>query len=202
MSSEYVLPTKIFLMELRKKLRLVDFSKRILEKKRDSLQSVIRKTMDEVKGVLDFLEKELIELIRYIISTSFVYGEAIRTYALAQTEKISIRVEFRSEKGIMIPYFEVVRIPEVSNRFPEGIRAMAKRLISSLSDIMKLVAIFLKIELLLRELEVTNRIVNTLDRVLIPKLKEKIAYVTSMLSEFFISELSSLRVLISSMEEG
>ncbi len=202
MSSEYVLPTKIFLLELRKKLRLVDFSKRILEKKRDSLQSAIKKTIEEMKEVILFLKRELIELMKFVLATAIVYGRSLRIYALIQKGKLKISVRYISERGILVPVFEVEEFPELKDRFPEGIRALAKKLKLSIPDILRLASIFVKIELLLRELEVTNRIVNTLDKVVIPSLKEKISYVLSMLSEFFIAELSSLRVLITGVGEG
>jgi len=65
---------------------------------------------------------------------------------------------------------------------------------------LKLVEILVELEILLREIEVANRIVNTLEKVVIPTLEEKISYINVMLSEMMISELSSLRVVISQVE--
>lgn len=200
MSSEYVLPTKIFLLELRKKLKLITFAKKILEKKRDSLQSAINKTMEEMKGVIVFLKRKLLELLKYIASTYLTYGDSIRNYALAQKDRLILNVQYISERGIIIPVLMVDKTPEIRDKYPEGVRALAKEMEKNLPDMLKLVGIFLRLEILLRELEVTNRIVNMLDKILIPSIKEKISYILSMLSEFFISELSSLRVLLSHME--
>jgi len=188
-------------MELRKKLKLVEFSKRILEKKRDSLQSAIKTAMETMREVIKFLKRSLIELFEYAISVAISYGPRMRTYALAQRERLEIVVHWIAERGIVVPVLEVVKKPRIPDSFPEGIRDLANRVLSSLGDIMKLSGILLKLEVLLRELEVTNRIVNTLDKVIIPDLKEKVSYITTMLSEFFISELSSLRVLLSGSAE-
>ncbi|MEX0568423.1 MAG: V-type ATP synthase subunit D [Candidatus Njordarchaeota archaeon] len=200
MSSEYVLPTKIFLMELRKKLSLVNFSKKILEKKRDSLQSAINKTMEEMKEVIVFLKRKLVDLLEYIVSVHLIYGDSVRRYALAQREKLVLNVQYVSERGIIIPVLTIGKTPKIKDNYPEGVRALAREMEKNLPDMLKLVGIFLRLEILLRELEITNRIVNTLDKILIPNIKEKISYILSMLSEFFISELSSLRVLLSQME--
>ena len=202
MASEgYVLPTKIYLMELRKKLKLVEFSKRILEKKRDSLQSTIKRTMDEAREVVMFLKKELIEMIKFIMVIYLMYEKEIKAYALAQKERLGVEVDYMAERGIIVPYFSITERPKIESGLPEGVRSIMRRLNDALPDLMKLASIFLKIELLLRELEVTNRIVNTLDKVIIPDIRDKISYITSMLSEFFISELSSLRVITSEGED-
>jgi len=188
-------------MELRKKLKLVEFSKRILEKKRDSLQSTIKRTMDEAREVVMFLKKELIEMIKFIMVIYLMYEKEIKAYALAQKERLGVEVDYMAERGIIVPYFSITERPKIESGLPEGVRSIMRRLNDALPDLMKLASIFLKIELLLRELEVTNRIVNTLDKVIIPDIRDKISYITSMLSEFFISELSSLRVITSEGED-
>jgi len=200
MSSEYVFPTKIFLMELKNKLQLTKFAKQILERKRDSLREALRSTMRSLIDVIIFLKRELIEILKFALATHVKYKEVIDAHALTSIRKAEIEVVEIAKGGIVVPKFRLKEVPVPKDGFPEGVRALVSRIIEGMHNILKLVELFVEFEMLLREIEITSRITNTLEKVIIPSLQEKIDYINMALSEIMISELSSLRAVISQLE--
>jgi len=200
LGSEYVLPTKINLIELKNKYKLIRFAKRILERKRDFLREAVKSAILSLIDVILFLREELLEFLEFSYATYIKYKEVMNAYALLSTEKIKVLIKPVAKGGVSVPEFEIVEGRADKKAYPEGVRAIIEKFRESLPDMLKLVEILVELEILLREIEVANRIVNTLEKVVIPTLEEKISYINVMLSEMMISELSSLRVVISQVE--
>ena len=202
MSSEYVLPTKIYLMELKTKLSTIKFAKKILERKRDSLREAIKKAISNISEVIKFLKKSLLTILTELLLAADQYRAPLDAYSNLQADKLLISVTFVPEGGVLLPKLKLYSAPNIKDRLPEGLRALFAKFIENLDLILEVSEILASLELLLREIEITNRIVNTLEKVVIPDLEEKISYISSTLSEFMISELTSLRAVISTVEKS
>lgn len=202
MGSGYVLPTKIYLMELKTKLSTIKFAKKILERKRDSLREAIKKAISNLSEVIKFLKANLLNIITELLLAANQYKMELSIYSKLQSDKLIIDVIFIPEGGVLLPKLRLDSAPNIRNKLPEGLRALFTRFIENLDVILEVSEILVSLELLLREIEITNRIVNTLEKVVIPDLEEKIGYISNTLSEFMISELTSLRAVINAVKEG
>ncbi|MCR8455113.1 MAG: V-type ATP synthase subunit D [Candidatus Korarchaeota archaeon] len=196
MSIGHVTPTKLALIELKEKLRLMRSAKRILEQKRDSLREALKSSIVLLVDIISFLKRNILEILELLYANLIKYEEAVRAYEPIAKERIEVEVIWISKGGYYAPEFRIANIPPIVE-YPEGLRAIASKFYEELPNILKLVSSLTELLILLREIEITNRIVNTLEKVSIPSLEERIKYINMMLSEMLLSELSSLRVLFS-----
>lgn len=199
MSTGYTTPTKMALMELREKLRLMRFAKQILEQKRDSLREVLKSSINLLVDVISFIKRGLLESIEFFYASFVKYRHVIDVYQTLARDKIEVDVKLVSKGGYCAPEFRINRRPSMVE-YPEGIRAMVRKFQEILPDLLKLASILTEFLILLHEIEVTNRIVNTLEKIAIPTLEERVRYIRMMLSEMQISELSALRAIF--IEKG
>ncbi|MCR8487768.1 MAG: hypothetical protein NDP22_05125 [Crenarchaeota archaeon] len=196
MSIGHVTPTKLALIELKEKLRLMRSAKRILEQKRDSLREALKSSIVLLVDIISFLKRNILEILELLYANLIKYEEAVRAYEPIAKGRIEVEVIWISKGGYYAPEFRIANIPSTVE-YPEGLRAIASKFYEELPNILKLVSSLTELLILLREIEITNRIVNTLEKVSIPSLEERIKYINMMLSEMLLSELSSLRVLFS-----
>lgn len=87
----------------------------------------------------------------------------------------------------------ILEEPEVSNRLDPLLMSVVGDLKELMRDLIRITELETKIEVIARDLERTNRIVNALERIIIPELKETMRYIEDMLEEEALEEFTRIK---------
>jgi V/A-type H+-transporting ATPase subunit D len=182
------LPTKINLIRLRREYATIKRIRRVLEEKRDVLLHYIRSVADDYNKY----QKEVYGTLEDMY-TSFYRGEAAegpqRTWAFASSVKESLRVK----AGVTViftvraPVFQLLPSTIATPAIPPG---ASPDLVESfimlreeLPAILRLVQYEETIRRLIEELRRTQRLINSLDYVVIPSYEKAIKFISMVLDE-------------------
>lgn len=184
---EGVKPTRMELLQIRKRKALAMKGHKLLSEKRDALISsffdIIRKRREERKE----MEKELREAFKALIMAEMMLGEEkVRQLANKFSKERRIKVGKRNVMGINMPKFEIEEgesleystISTVS-KFDEAIEKARK----ALEKIVQIAEIEGSLQMLSKEIEKTKRRVNALEYIFIPRLLATISYIERQLEE-------------------
>ncbi len=181
-------PTRIELIRLRKRLKIVQQGWKLLKKKRDGLMREFLKVMKEIKKERERIEKELIFAFKYFIfvRASLRNKEIEEIFSVSQ-KRIFLEIKKKNIMGVETPIFELYKEGDFLNYSPISTPVnldlgMAK-ISSLLEDLIKLAELQKTASFLAEELEKTRRRVNALEYVHLPQLKKAIKYISSKLEE-------------------
>ncbi|KAI5179851.1 V-type H+-transporting ATPase subunit D [Nematocida sp. AWRm80] len=181
-----VFPTRMSLMHLQQKHKAAEKGKSLIKKKADAIQMKHKEIAGELYAKKQELDK-LMENAYFLLTKAEFYGGDMRL-AKQQARKmpLSVRIELESVAGMSIP---VYRIPEtVEPMYFVGssgklISECRMQFIACLSLMVEIASKQVSFTLLDQMLLATNRRVNALEHMLIPKLENTIAYIQSELDE-------------------
>ncbi|MEM2114180.1 MAG: V-type ATP synthase subunit D, partial [Candidatus Caldarchaeum sp.] len=182
------LPTKLELIRARRSLQVAKSIYRILEDKRDVL---VRRLNDLVEVAETEREKMEQPLRRAYMSLFKAYAEmgSVKVEAIAATTPPSIEVKV-SEKtilGIRIPTLEIAstKIPlnygllDTASSFDEAVRNF-REIIATLCKVAEIENTIFR---LAEELKKTQRLLNALEHLIIPRYQEAIKFISASLEE-------------------
>ncbi len=187
---EGVKPTRMALLEIRKKLSLAEKGHKLLEEKRDALVEKFFKIIDKRKELHKEVNEDLKHAFEALIQAEMVLGED-RVEELSElTEDIGeINLEKDNIMGVKIPKVDTSNLKkdlsfkygflETSAKFDDAQKEF-KDLILKLADLADLES---SVQALSSEIEKTKRRVNVLENNLIPKLKSTRRYIEMQLEE-------------------
>ena len=187
---EGVSPTRMDLLDIRKKLVLADKGHKLLEEKRDALVEKFFGIIHKRNELVTQLNSEFSKAFSSLIQAQMILGEKKVDEISHVTPDIgSIDFETDNIMGVKIPKMNVEQIKqeiEPSYSFIETCSKLDdaqqefKDLLKKLIDLADLEG---SIKSLAVEIEKTKRRVNVLENNLIPKLKSTIKYIEMQLEE-------------------
>jgi V/A-type H+-transporting ATPase subunit D len=177
------------LLRLREEIEFTERGKELLKLKRDHLAAETNKLLTKIASRKTFeqLLMDAYETLRAAY-TSLGYWE-LQSQAFT-IEPLKIRTITRSVIGVPVPEVILDRQPTVNSIATPAAYAAAKKLNKLIGELLSIAEAEAKIESIAQELMLTNRRVNALERVLIPKMLETMRYIErklddEMLEEFF-----------------
>ena len=187
-----IIPTRMELTRLKKKLATAMKGHKLLKDKRDEL---MREFLDLVRVNMD-LRKAVEEGIRsantnFVIAKAGMSEETLRTALMAPKQEVYLSQDVKNVMSVNIPVLDFkTRTADENDIYSYGFAFTSADLdgaVKSLSDIfpkmLKLAECEKSCQLMAAEIEKTRRRVNALEHVIIPETQEAIKYISMKLDE-------------------
>ena len=185
--------TKGFLLDFKRRLDFIRDAHQLLEMKRDQLIRELRSSIDELKVVRGKVEKELEELESEVAFFHVAHGSQELLTAPTLEERLEVEVLPRSVIGVSVPLITEIKIPEVKEKYPPHIAALAEKVASVARDLIKLAEIEAAIERLADDLQKTNIRVNALEKAVIPQYESIIKKIQDALDHEMLEEFMRVK---------
>lgn len=183
-------PTRMELLRLRRRLAMARRGHKLLKDKLDEMMKRFRALVEENRRLRTAVEEALADATGAFVMARALMGEAATDLATA-VPVVRVRVEAGARRimNVLVPTFAAVR-EEKTDTFPYGFAETSGELDvaitllrETLEELIRLVEAEKAVELLAAEIERTRRRVNALEYVLIPRLEEKVRFISMKLDE-------------------
>ena len=181
-------PTRMALMELKKKAKSAQRGHKLLKDKQDGLMQEFLSIIRRAKELRKQVEAELGDAFRAYLAASAWLSPADLENALSSPQaKITLEVATRSVMGVSVPEFSVKKEGSIRSYGLAGTNALLDDAIEAFEKLFEILISLAQIEkqaeLEAIELETTRRRVNALEYKMIPDLQEPVKYITMKLDE-------------------
>jgi V/A-type H+-transporting ATPase subunit D len=191
-STGQVSATKGALQRLREQIKFTEKSKDVLKMKRDQLAGEINRLLHEIqrRKEIEKMFSEAYESVKYAYAVEG-YDE-VSSIANA-ADLLEVRANPVSVMNVLMPEVEVVRrggskqIPSIT------LFVTTEKLIKAIEEAINLAIVEAKIEQLAKELMETNRKVNALEKVIMPRYISQAKYIEDRLIEEDLEEFSATK---------
>ena len=192
MAHTQVIPTRMELTRLKRKLVTAVKGHRLLKDKRDEL---MRQFLDLVRENMELrvkVEKGISDANRnFVLAKAGMSDETLRSALMVPRQEVYLKQDKKNVMSVDIPVFEYeTRTPDKNDIYSYGFAFTSSDLdgaVRSLADVfpdmLRLAEIEKACRLMAAEIEKTRRRVNALEHVIIPETQESIRYITMKLDE-------------------
>lgn len=200
-ASQQVLPTKINLIRLRRELKGLRRIRRVLEEKRDVLLLFIRQMIEKYeetyRKVAEILMQAYDEFLAAVAESGF---ETIRGIALTTPTTTTIDIKTRVLFAVKAPSYTLARetVPTLivgTTRVSPRLSSAQEKLVGGLEALLKLAETEATLEKLLSELKETQRLLNALDYMIIPRYESAIKFIRRVLDDRMREEILRIKML-------
>ena len=192
MATTTVIPTRMELTRLKKKLVTAVRGHKLLKDKRDEL---MRQFMDLVRENME-LRRTVEEGIEnanrnFVIARAGMSQAALSTALMTPKQEVSLEITGRNVMSVDVPVMTTkTRTDDPNDIYSYGFAFTSgdlddavKSLADVLPDMLRLAEVEKSCQLMADEIEKTRRRVNALEHVIIPETQENIRYITMKLDE-------------------
>ncbi len=199
-------PTRMELLQLRRRLVLARRGHKLLKDKQDELMRRFLAMLEETRRLRIEVETALREAFREYVYASAVTPAHVMDVAFALSPaKLSVETRTTNIMNLRVPEFRA----EVSGKVvgygfaftSAALDTALEKYHALLPKMIELAQREKQLEMLSAELERTRRRVNALEYVMIPNIEETIRYITLRLSEMERGELTRVMKVKAMMEE-
>jgi len=184
---EGVTPTRMELLQIRKRKALAVKGHQLLSEKRDALVSSFFDLIKKRKKAREEMEKVVEEAYRAMMMAEMAMGEErVRDMAEKIAMERKVEVKGKNIMGINIPEFhlEEGEMPEYSMLSTTALMDEAvSKAMKMLDRVVEVASIEGSVQMLGREIEKTKRRVNALEYIFIPRLLNTLTYIERQLEE-------------------
>jgi len=183
-----VKPTRMELLNLKKKVKSAVRGHKLLKDKQDGLMKTFMEIIKEAKTMRRDLEKKLAKAFKnFMFASSMTIPEMLESALLYPSAKVELKVRTKNVMSVHIPFFELKQEGDILNYGYLQTSGELDMALASFQEVfpqmIKLAEIEKQAERLAIELESTRRRVNALEHRLIPDLKETVKFITMKLAE-------------------
>ncbi len=175
------------LLALRNKLQLVKRGKEILEMRRDQLVGEVFRLIEKLRERGE-IEKRYIEALAKIAELRVYRGEQEFRSIIGLVKPPEIEILLISIQGVAVPQAKITEEPDFSLIKDPEYRKALEDLWVSLKELIEMSNIEMAIERLVEQLSYINRVVNSLEKNIIPSLEDAIRYIGEKLDEEMLGE--------------
>ncbi len=184
---EGVNPTRMELLQIRKRKALAVKGHELLSQKRDALVSSFFEIIKERKKKREEMEKLIEEAFKSILKAEMTMGEGrVSRIADSWEGKAEINAKKKNIMGVIITEFEIEKIEKPSygmlstnSYFDDAVH----KSMEAIKKIVEIANIEGSIQRMGKEIEKTKRRVNALEHIFIPRIKNTITYIERQLEE-------------------
>ncbi len=178
-------PNRMELLRLRRRLGLAERGHKLLK---DKLEELMRQFLENIRRLSELQHRVRQKLEKAFLSFALARSGGSLTELKEMIPEGRLVLETRRDRilNLTIPDFEVqtlqvadVDLLNTESEFDIGIKKMRE----VLPELLEMARLWKTVELLSADIEITRRRVNALEYILIPNLKETIAYISSRLEE-------------------
>lgn len=192
MATQNIIPTRMELTRLKKKLNTAVKGHRLLKDKRDEL---MREFLDLVKINMELREKVENGIknanSNFVLAKAGMSDEELRSALMSPKQEISLVTDKKNVMSVDIPIYDFkTKTADSNDIYSYGFAFTSGDLdyaVDSLQDVfkdmLKLAEVEKSCQLMAAEIEKTRRRVNALEHVIIPETQESIKYITMKLDE-------------------
>lgn len=189
MSMENISPTRINLIQTKKTLKLAESGREVLERKRDILLRELRNNIYDAERTRQDLLEALNKAYQSLREASMAKGsETIANVALGSTNKAEYLIDYRSIMGVTVPVVNFQGETEVKPDYGfANTNAELDSAFKEFYEVIKLLAHLAKAEgttfQIANDVKRTQRRVNALNHVLIPRYRSTAKWIELVLEE-------------------
>lgn len=184
-------PTRMELLEIKKRIRLSELGYKLLKMKRDGLILEFFRILDKARDLRAQLTKEYVFAKQKINIAKAVEGEiAVRSAAFAVVENPTLELKSKNVMGIVVPAIEAKSVKKKVDERGYGLLGTSMRIDEAaeayenlVEDIILAAEYETKMRRLIEEIEKTKRRVNALEYKVIPELKRSESFIRFRLEE-------------------
>jgi V/A-type H+-transporting ATPase subunit D len=178
-------PNRMELLRLRRRFGLAERGHKLLK---DKLEELMRQFLENIRRLSELQQRVSQTLNKAFLSFALARsgGSMAELEQMIPEGRLVLEAQRRRILNLAIPEFEVqaLEVAEIDllnteAEFDIGIKKMRE----VLPDLLEMASLWKAGELLSADIEITRRRVNALEYILIPNLKETIAYISSRLDE-------------------
>lgn len=192
MASTYVIPTRMELTRLKRKLVTARRGHKLLKDKRDELMRQFLELVRENRTLRENVEEAIRAANKkFVLARSAMSDEILNAALMAPKQEIILEASTRNVMSVEIPIFETkTRTTDPNDIYCYGyaftsadLDDSVKALADILPDLLRLAEVEKGCQLLADEIEETRRRVNALEHVTIPETEEMIHSISMKLDE-------------------
>jgi V/A-type H+/Na+-transporting ATPase subunit D len=189
LSSENVSPTRINLIETKKTLNLAESGREVLERKRDILLRELRNSIYEAERTREELLDALGKAYQKLREANMAKGsEAVVSVALGSSTEAQYLIDYRSIMGVTVPSVEFQSEPDVKPDYGFANTSVElDKAFKHFHSILNLIADLARAEgatfQIANDVRRTQRRVNALNYVLIPRYRKIAKWIELVLEE-------------------
>jgi V/A-type H+-transporting ATPase subunit D len=189
MSSENISPTRINLIQTKKTLKLAQSGREVLERKRDILLRELRTSVYDAEKTREDLLAELAQAYQSLKEANMAKGsDPIANTALTTTHRAEYLIDYRSIMGVPVPVVNFQATPDLKPEYGfANTSAELDRAFKQFYRVMELLAHLAKAEgttfQIANDVKRTQRRVNALNYVLIPRYRNTAKWIELVLEE-------------------
>ena len=192
MASSTIIPTRMELTRLKRKLTTARKGHKLLKDKRDELMRQFLIMVRENRELREAVEKGIGEANRgFALARSSMSDEAVRVAFMAPKQRVSIGVSYKNIMSVNVPEYTFdTRTNDAADIFSYGfaftsadLDEAVEKLSGVFEQMLRLAQMEKSCQLMAVEIEKTRRRVNALEHVMIPQLEEDIKFISMKLDE-------------------
>lgn len=183
-----VKPTRMELLNLKKRVKSAERGHKLLKDKQDGLMKTFMEIIREAKSTRREIEQKLGQAFNnFMQASSMMFPEMLESALLYPSAKVELEVKTRNVMSVYIPHFKLTQEGDILNYGYVHTSAELDMSLAAFQEVfplmIKLAEIEKQAERLAAELETTRRRVNALEYKLIPDLHETVKFITMKLAE-------------------
>ena len=192
MANINIIPTRMELTRLKKKLVTAQRGHKLLKDKRDELMKSFLETVRDLRTLRSEVEEELMTVHRsFTVASALMSSEAMEQALLYPKQSVELTTTTKNVMSVSVPVYEIhTKTGGDSDIYPYGFAATSGELDTAVDALGKVLPKLLRLaeieksaQLMAEEIEKTRRRVNALEYVVIPQTREAIRYITMKLDE-------------------
>jgi V/A-type H+/Na+-transporting ATPase subunit D len=189
LSSENVSPTRINLIQTKKTLSLAESGREVLERKRDILLRELRNSIYEAERAREEVLADLAKAYRNLREANMAKGsETVASVALGSNTEASYLIDYKSIMGVTVPSVEFQGKTEMKPDYGFGNTSVElDKAFKQFKNVLTLIADLAGAEgatfQIANDVRRTQRRVNALNYVLIPRYRKTAKWIELVLEE-------------------
>ena len=192
MANVTIIPTRMELTRLKKKLKTAQRGHKLLKDKRDELMKSFLETVRSVRALREEVEEELMTVHRsFTVASAIMSSEALEQALLYPKQSVELTTTTKNVMSVSVPVYDIrMKTGSDADIYPYGFAATSGELDTAVDALGKVLPKLLRLaeieksaQLMAEEIEKTRRRVNALEYVVIPQTQEAIRYITMKLDE-------------------
>jgi V/A-type H+/Na+-transporting ATPase subunit D len=199
-------PTRMALMDLKRRTRAAQRGHKLLKDKQDGLMQQFLLVIRTAKDARTKVEERLAEAFRlFLVASAWLSDAEIENALSSPQARITLTVETRNVMSVRIPFFHLEKTGTIKAYGLHGTNTLLDRAVEAFDDLfpslIALAQIEKQAEALAIELETTRRRVNALEHKMIPDLLETVKYIKIRLDEAERSAIVAVMRIKTSLEK-